>query len=217
MKHFAMMLALTLVCASGVAHAQVPAPGTDSGYVEVTAGPTFGHKVGASIGAEGAYWVSGRLGIFAEGGWMTNVVTSSTQADAQLIASAIGGSADPKTKVGYFDAGVTYRFPRGGRMQPYVVVGVGVAHVRNDTKFSVGGTDVTGSIDQLGVQLGTDLGGSYTKPFVTAGGGVHIPFGTRWLGDISYRYGWIARDTSDNGDIAAINTNRIQFGFGTRF
>lgn len=216
---YAMTLAVTVACGAGVAEAQTTAAANDRGYIEFTGGPTFGHKSGGSVGAEGAWYLMPSLGVYAEAGRMTNVATTGIENDAQIIASFIGGSATPKTKVTYFDAGVTFRMPIGSqRVHPYALFGVGAAQVKNETSFSVNGTDVTGNLlNQYGVQLGTDLSGTYTKAFVAVGVGAHIPIGKRLLGDVSYRYGWIGKETKDNADIAAINTNRLQFGIGVRF
>lgn len=217
MKHFAMVLAMTAICGAGVARAQSTPAATDRAYIEVTGGPTFGHKTGGSMGAEGGYWILNSLGVFAEAGRMTNVVTKSTLDQASLIGSAIGASASAKTAATYFDAGVMYRLPAHSRLHPYAALGFGVAHATNSSTFKVGGSDITGQIANYGAQLGSDLAGSYTRPFVTFGIGTHIPFGSRWLGDISYRYGRIGAETGDNASIAAINSNRLQFGVGARF
>lgn len=231
MKHRALMLALAVVCTAGVANAQT-APGAQTAgaakekYIEFTTGPTFGHKVGGSVGAEGAYFLTPRIGVFAEAGWMSNVVTSGTQADADLIASSVGLRATAKTRLTYFDVGVNYRIPMSSeRFHPYALLGFGFAHPSNQTKFfDSSGADVTGQLlSNYGVQLGTDLAGSYTKPYVTLGGGVHIPIrkiqwlSKQWFGDVSYRYGYLPKETSDNADISPIHTNRLQFGFGMRF
>ena len=217
MKQRAVMFALLMVCAAGAASAQTAAVG-DKYYLDVTGGATFGHKTGGSIGAEGAYFVLPSIGIFAEAGWMSNVLTAGIQNDANFIASAVGLSASAKTRLTYFDVGGTYRFPMEGRVRPYLLLGVGLAHADNVTKFASGGTDVTGQLlSTYGVQLGTDLSGSYNKVFGVFGLGVRVPVGRQWFGDISYRYGYVGKNTSDNADIPSINTNRLQFGFGARF
>jgi opacity protein-like surface antigen len=219
MKRFAIILALTAVCGAGVAQAQTTAAVDEQGYVEATGGPTFGHKANGSFGAEGGYWFTSTIGVFAEAGRMQNVATKDFENDGQLIGALIGATVDARTRATYFDVGVTYRFPMSGRrLQPYVLVGVGAAKVTNDSRFSVGGTDVTDQLlDRFGVQLGTDLSGGYTKVFVTAGGGVHVPFGSRLLGDISYRFGSIGKNNENGAEIKAISTNRLQFGIGARF
>ena len=212
---YAIGLALTVVCGAGTAAAQTTA--SDQKYIEVTGGPTFGHKAGGSIGAEGAWYFMPAIGVFVEGGYMSNVTSARTDSDAQAIASFVGLSATPKSKAGYFDAGVTYRIPMQGRLKPYALLGFGIATVSTTTQWTSGGSDVSGQLANFGVSPGTDLGGSYTRPFVTAGFGVHYPFGSRWLADVSYRYGWIGKNSADDNNIASINTNRLQFGVGARF
>ena len=216
---YAITLAVTLACSAGLADAQTTTAASDRGYVEFTGGPTFGHRSSGSIGAEGAYFFMRSLGVFVEGGRMMNVATKGIEDDASLIAGFIGGSAKAKTKLTYFDVGAIYRFPmEGHRLHPYALFGVGAAQVKNETTFSVSGTDVTGRLlSDYGVQLGTDLSGTYTKPFFTVGVGTRIPLTPRVQADVSYRYGYTGKYTADNADVAAISSNRLQFGVGVRF
>ena len=60
----------------------------------------------------------------------------------------------------------------GVPVQPYVLGGVGFARVTKKVVFAVGGTDVTSTLTQFGVVLGSDLSGEFTKPMLTVGGGV---------------------------------------------
>ena len=69
-------------------------------------------------------------------------------------------------------AGLAYLIPNNATIHPYVLVGVGVARYTREVSFTVGGTDVTSTIGQYGVVLGSDLSGFTTKPMLTAGGGV---------------------------------------------
>ena len=100
--------------------------------------------------------------------------------------------------------------PTAGTLRPYVLGGGGVASVKQDVAFTVGGTDVTSNLPQLGVTLGSDLSGTFTKPMVVAGGGVMWPW-QRLVVDLQYRYGRIFAD--DGG----INVSRAGVGIGFRF
>jgi opacity protein-like surface antigen len=215
-----MLLAVVVGCVAGPAQAQTAAQSgttsTDRGYAEFTFGPTFGHKASASLGAEVGWWLTDSFGIFGEGGRMLNVASSTIGDHAGVIAQLIGGSADVKQPATYFDAGIVYRIPRDGKLQPYALLGIGGATVTNDVAFKVGGSDVTGSLlDQYGVQLGGDLSGSYSKLFVTVGVGAHYDLTSRWVADISYRYGYIGKNA--DSELPAISTNRLQFGAGLKF
>lgn len=222
MKRFAMFLAVALACGTGVARAQTSATtsqgrvsGDERVYLEATGGATFGHKAGGSFGAEGGYFWTDALGVFGEVGEMTNVTTSDVEAHAGALAP-LGITADVKVKATYFDAGLIYRVQTGGRTLPYVSVGFGAARVDNGSiKFSRNGSDVTGSLPDLGVQLGGDLSGTYTKAFIAVGVGVRFGIGPRLIGDASYRYGRVGKNSASELD--PINTNRLQFGVGVRF
>jgi opacity protein-like surface antigen len=106
--------------------------------------------------------------------------------------------------------GIRYAFP-SGRIEPYVLGGVGVAKVRRDVTFTVGGTDVTSSLAPLGVTLGSDLSGSETKMMLSFGGGVAWPAWKQLVLDLQFRYGRIL--TEDQGT----NVARAGIGGGVRF
>ena len=130
-------------------------------------------------------------------------------ADAQPAAVAY----QVREPVTFAAVGVKYEMHVSGKAQPYVMAGVGVARVKQDVTFSVGGTDVTGNLQQSPyfVLLGTDLSGAFTKPMLTLGAGVAWPAWKQLVLDFQYRYGRIFA-----GD-EAINVSRAGLGVGVRF
>jgi opacity protein-like surface antigen len=221
MKYFVRYSAAIVVIAAfaaGTARAQTAgATVPDRGYAAFTIGATFGHKSDSSIGGEVAYGLTDALQVFLEGGRMRNVATTDVNARAQKIATAVGASSSTVQKATYYDAGLKWRLPRYDRWRPYALLGVGAASLRTETSFSVGGNDATKRLDQLGVQLGSDLSGTLTKIFLTIGVGTNITFGQRFLADLSYRYGRIFPKTSEIDDDRGINAQRVQAGVGIRF
>ncbi len=211
-------IVVSVASAAGTADAQTAgATGPDRGYAAVTVGATVGHKSDASVGGEVGYRLTNALQVFLEGGRMRNVATSDVETRAQKIATAIGASASTMQKATYYDAGLKWRLPAYDRWRPYALVGVGAASVKTEPTFSVAGSDVTGRLNQLGVQLGSDLSGTLTKIFLTVGAGTNVTFGTRVLVDLSYRYGRIFPKTSDIENDRGINTQRVQAGVGFKF
>jgi hypothetical protein len=85
-----------------------------------------------------------------------------------------------------------------------------VASVTQDVAFTVGGTDVTNTLPQLGVTLGSDLSGTFTKPMMVLGAGAMWPW-QRLVVDLQYRFGRIF------GEDEGINVNRAGIGIGVRF
>jgi opacity protein-like surface antigen len=116
--------------------------------------------------------------------------------------------------VNYFDVGVRYLVPVMSSVHPYIAVGVGIAHVTTETNLTIGGAPVGPDA----ASIGTDLSGTFTRPLILFGVGAHMTFATRFFGDLSYRYGRVSGET-DGSDVvlAAIPTQRIQFGIGVRF
>lgn len=215
---YSAFIAVTLASGVGMAHAQTGgATAPDRGYGAFTAGATFGHESDSSFGGEVGYGLIGALQLFLEAGRMGNVATRDVDTRAQKIAAAIGANASTVQKAIYYDAGLKWRLPQYGRWRPYVLAGAGAASVKTEASFSVGGSDVTNRLDQLGVQLGSDLSGTLTKVFATAGVGTNVTFGSRFLVDLSYRYGRIFQKRSEIEGDRGINTQRAQAGLGIKF
>jgi opacity protein-like surface antigen len=206
------------IALGGVAEAQTPAAANDpgKGYVEVVAASAFGNVTSQSYGAEIGVTVAPMLQLFVDGGQVRDVATADISTSAQLIAGALAQSYanvgfSVKEPVTFFGAGARFLIPPVGRAQPYVTVGVGAAKVKQDVKFTIAGSDVTSSIDQYGVTLGTDLKGDFTKPMITAGAGVAVTVWKQMIVDLQIRYGRILAE--DGG----INVTRAGLGIGFKF
>ena len=211
---FAVMFiaAFTLGSAAALAQTSTAAPGPDSRFSAlVTAAATLGHNSSSSFGAEFDYRLMEDYDIFVESGRMRNVTTSDADSRANTIAAFVNGSAHPIQKATYFDVGVRYRLLLWSDVwHPYVALGVGFASVNTKTVLVSNNPDVN-------VQLGPDLSGTVTKPFVMIGFGVRRPFHRRYFADGSYRYGRIlARTSVIDADVGS-NTQRVQVGVGLRF
>lgn len=217
MKRFGLLI-IGVVCAAaggiGTAEAQT-AQNTWSLQGDVAA--TLGHTSASSFGVEvGRRWKD-TWDLFFEAGRMGNVTTKDLQGRADLIGTALGASTNPVQHAVYYDIGVRHSLMPAGSWNPYVAVGVGGARVNTHTTFTVNGSDVTSALEAAGLQLGVDLGGSVSKPFVMVGGGVNVPYKSKYFFDGSVRYGRIlARTGVIDGD-TGINTLRVQLGFGFGF
>jgi opacity protein-like surface antigen len=218
MKRFACIAVVCLVATlgSGVSSVQAQVlPADDSKmYAELNAGPTLGHKSDKFFGVEGGYRLTGDLDIFAEYTHMGNVATSDLDDRAAVIADFLGGTATTAFKVDAFVVGVKYNLALSPMVHPYVLAGVGVAHVKTEVEFNVGGS----TVDPGGsVSIGADLSGSANKTMLVIGFGVHLPFKTRFYGDLGYRYGQIFANTSNFETDTSIPTQRVILGVGVKF
>jgi opacity protein-like surface antigen len=199
---------------SGVAYAQPPAP--TAGYVEAVAQSAFGNVTSQSYGAEVGVTVLEPLQVFMEVGRVQNAAPSSLSDGALLIAgflsqtqSAVAYSAqEPVTFVLF---GVRYPFSPFGKLEPYVLGGAGFGRATKKVTFVVAGTDITNTIANYGVVLGSDLTGQQTTGMLSFGGGVVWPVRQRIIVDLQYRFGRVL--VSDGG----INVNRVGLGLGVRF
>jgi opacity protein-like surface antigen len=208
------VLILGTLALSSVAHAQSVA--SSKGYVEAVAQSAFGNVTSQSFGGEFGVTVLPSVQLFLDVGQVHNVATADISAAATTIAGYLSLA---QTNVGYSIkqpvtfgvGGVKFSVPVTGKLQPYVMAGGGVAKVKEDVKFSVGGSDVTGNLTPYGVVLGADLSGTFTKPMATVGVGVMWPAWQRLVLDFQYRYGRIFADGQ------AINVSRAGLGLGVRF
>jgi opacity protein-like surface antigen len=213
------MLTVGMLALAGVADAQSAAPAPDHGYIEGVAQSAFGNVTSQSYGVELGFTVLQNLQVFVEAGQTRNVATAAFSAAAQTMAGAlsqtqsnVGFSAKEPVILGA--AGLRFLIPiEGSKAQPYVMGGFGLAKVTQDAKFSVGGTDVTSSLQQppYYITLGTDVSGDFTKPMFTLGGGVAYPVWKQLQLDLQFRFGRIFAEDE------AINVTRVGIGIGVRF
>jgi opacity protein-like surface antigen len=212
---------------SGVAHAQAPPaapPAVESkGYVEAFAQSAFGNVTSQAYGGEVGYTVRKNLQVWVEFGQVRNVAPPELGAAATLIAgflrsqtpSDVAVSYSVKEPVTFGAGGVKYVIPMtASRLQPYVLVGVGIAKVTKDVTFTVGTADVTSQLTSLGVQLGSDLSGEFTKPMVTLGGGVDWPFWRQIVVGLQFRFSHIG---AEDDTTSALNIGRVGASVGIRF
>jgi opacity protein-like surface antigen len=216
MRVFAAAAIVTLAF-SGTAGAQTtPAADADRGYAEAVLQSSFGNVTSQSIGGEAGFTVRPNLQVFIEGGLVRDAATSDIGTAAQQIAgflsrtqSNVGYSV--KQPVTFVAGGVKLLFPTSAALKPYVLAGGGIASVKQDVAFTIGGSDVTSSLPTYGVTLGSDLSGTFTKPLIQAGAGVMWPVWHQLVIDVNFRYGHIFADDS------GINISRAGIGVGVRF
>lgn len=215
MRQVVAVLLGTALCAS-VAHAQTATGEPGQGYVEVVAQSAFGNVTSQSYGLELGYTIGENVQVFLEGGRTRDVATAELGAAAQLIAGALsqtqsGVAFTVREPVTFGAAGIRYLVDSGTKVRPYALAGLGVARVKHDVAFTVGSADVTSTISQYGIVLGTDLTGSFTKPMLLLGVGATYPAWRQLILDFQFRYGRIF--APDQG----INVSRAGIGVGFAF
>jgi len=219
MKRFACNAAVCLVATLGfgasIAQAQV-LPADDSKFnVEFNFGPTLGHKSDKFIGGDFGWRLTKDLDIYVEATHMGNVGTSDLDDRAAAIADFLGATASTAYVVNAVDFGVKYNFIVTPMIHPYVLAGIGVAHVSTEVEFAVNGTVIDPGAS---VQLGSDLSDSTNRGIFVVGFGVKVPFKQRFFGDIGYRFGQIfSKSTADGVLLPSIPTQRVVLGVGMRF
>ena len=211
-------LAVGMLALARVAGAQTPpaAADADKGYVEAVAQSAFGNVTSQSYGVEGGFVIKPTILVFGEVGHVGNVATASMSTAAAQIAGFLSQTQSNvgftvTEPVSFAVGGIKYVVPTSGKIRPYVLGGFGVATVNQNAKFTINGSDVTSTLTQYGVQLGTDLSGSFTKPMLVIGGGATYPVWQRMILDFQFRYGRIFAE--DEG----INVGRVGVGIGIRF
>jgi opacity protein-like surface antigen len=213
--------ALALSTLGGVAHAQSPATtpppaAANRGYVEGVAQSAFGNVTSQSFGVELGITIKPALQVFVDVGHARDTSPASLGTAAQGIAGWLSQTQNNvtfsgKQPVTFGLAGVRYRFGSSQKVEPYVMGGGGVAQVKKEVSFSINGGDVTSTLGQFGVVLGSDLSGSETKAMLTIGVGAVWPAFDRIIVDFQYRYGRVF--TEDEG----LNVSRAGIGIGVRF
>jgi len=209
------LAAIGLLACAAAADAQSAAAQT-GGYAEGFIQSSFGNVTSQSFGAEGGIAIVPDLMVFVEGGRTRDVATADIGLAAQKIAGSLsqqtaGVSYSVKQPVTYVDAGVRWYAPvQNPKIQPYAMAGLGFAHVEQNARFLVNGTDVTCNLQQYSIVLGSDLSGSVNKALLVLGGGVGVPVWRQVVADFQFRYGRIFTDPG-------INMSRAGVGIGVQF
>ena len=135
--------------------------------------------------------------------------------------TVVGGGSLPAS---YYTGGLRVEVPIKSRVVPYVLGGVGAAHLSPEARFTFSsGTLPDGSTPATGTDV-TDVitsAGAFTEPaassafMFTLGGGVQVPVAPHWIVDAGYRHSRISADTTLSA--SPLSTNGMTFGFGYRF
>ncbi len=214
MKTSILVLIVSIIGA-GTASAQVPAGTTPTprrGYAEAVAQSAFGNATTQSYGGEIGVALRPKVQVYIDVGRVRDVAPAALRARAQIIAggiAAVTGNVDTQVQEPAAFGVAGLKFPLSapnGRIEPYLLVGAGVANLSKNVTFST----TAGAASQFAT-LGGDLSGSERRLMVSAGGGVGVPIGPALIIDLQYRYGRIF--ASDTG----INVHRAGIGIGVRF
>lgn len=167
------------------AAAQTAAPASSSlfaGRLSIGAivGAAAVQNVGGSFGGEISYTVTDAIDIFGEGAMFQDVVTRRRLDRVPTITNFLQ-SSQGKTATGtltapagYGGGGVRVTLMQGRSLRPYVAFAAGSARIALTPAFTLGGTDVTASLSQYGIALGSDLTGDISAAAFGGGGGVRI-------------------------------------------
>lgn len=197
---------LICVLAAPSALAQTPAAGQGGTGTTPNSAPIVHHwYVGGAAGASLVDSASGtgsveagmriwkNLDVLVEGGYAGNLATRREIDRAGTIGAfltaSLGSPVSSTVSVpsSYFAFGARWVLESTSRYRPYGLLSVGGAAVDLKPKFVQNGADITGSIGNFGVTLGSDISGKYRPLAIGGGVGVLVPLGPRWNVDGSVR------------------------------
>jgi hypothetical protein len=173
----------------------IPGPVTLGGFVGAGAVEKVGALIGAGVGIR---WTD-RIDVVGEGFWSQNATTRRRLNLATSVASLIqtpqGGTATGsiKSPTTYAGGGVRVLLLDERRWRPYLVVTGGIARIALRPEIVLAGSDITATLPQFGVTLGSDLAGVIVKPAFGGGFGVRSFRGRSYL-DLGIRYTSIQTD-----------------------
>jgi opacity protein-like surface antigen len=217
-QHTSLPLTVILVAIGAAASAQTASTNGDAiGYVEFLGQSAWGNVTSQAYGAEGGIRITPSLEAVVEAGWARDVSDDATRRAAEAIAGFLdetqGPTAYSVTRSATYVAGGV-RFPLASRLKnlkPYLEGSGGWAHLTRELSFSIAGTDVTGTLGNLRVQIGSDLAGSDNAGLMTMGGGVVWSVWRQVAFDFNYRYSRVFTSP------VRVNLNRAGLGIGITF
>jgi hypothetical protein len=175
--------------------------------------------------AEAGVRIAPHLFVFGDVGQFHNLQPSDVQPGIDSATAALS-SAQGLNVIGtgrvpalYTVGGVRFEPMPQNRVSPYVLGGVGVAHLKPTAQFiytsgalpdgstAVAGDDVTTQIETAGA---FNLPAASNALMYTLGGGASIPVARGWAVDAAYRFSRVNADTP-------LNAQGLTFGVGYRF
>jgi len=209
----ATMAAIVMTAAS--AAAQAPAAG-QKWFISAEAGVEAVQNVGGLGGVQLGRRLSSRLDVFGEAVYLQDIVTRRRNESANSVASYLAqtqgkpASGSLTVPTWTFQGGIRYFLtgPRG--IRPFVVASAGGARATMQPKFTLAGADVTTTMPQYGVTLGSDLTGTTTKAVYGGGFGITTNVGA-WALDAGVRIFSVQLDGQ------AANATSLIVGFGRKF
>ena len=223
---------VTIFSAAPVAAQDHPAAVPTDGHGYLTGGGGFTTSLGNTAGniqIEGGIRVAPHLQVYGNFGGFSNLqaeLAPAVNADVAGLAanqglSVVGAARLPAA---YFTTGARFDIPVHGRVLPYVLGGIGVAHLMPEPQFTFSsGTMPDGSTPAVGDDVTSALttSGEIVVPasssefMYTVGAGVEVTVFSSWFADTAYRYSRIAADPSLTA--SPLTINGMTFGFGYRF
>jgi len=174
---------------------------------------------------EGGVRVAPHLMLFGDLGQYHNVQPSDVQPAIDSTVAMLSSSqglttiGDGRVPATYALGGLRYEIATSTRVTPYVLGGIGFAHLTPTAQFTYSsGTMPDGTTPTAGTDITSQLvnAGFFTAPassnafMYTLGGGIQVPVATHWNVDVGYRFSRIAADTP-------LNAQGATFGIGYRF
>lgn len=191
-------------------------------HMGVVAGAVQVKRTGIAGGAEFGVRLRKGLHLVVEGGWMSDVVTSSRIDEINGFADYIqtsypwSGATAKIDGTAIFGMAGLRLIPDGKRpgesagIRPYLMATAGVARVEYEPEFRIEGQALSGpAVSQFGVTLGRDLLGTTNK--FAYSGGAGLVLGDRWYLDVGVRVTRI--HTTDH----PTTVKRLVIGMGRRF
>jgi hypothetical protein len=208
-------LLAALVISAAPAAAQTSA--ADTGWlISAEGGVEAVQNVGGLGGVQVGRRLSSRLDVFGEAVYLQDVVTRRRNESADTLAAfltqAQGKTADANVTIPAwsFVGGARFFLTGPRSVRPYIEGSAGASHVTLQPAFTLAGADVTTTLGQYGVTLGSDLTGTATKPTFAGGFGVSTMLGKFSL-DTSVRVFSIQLDGQ------AANAIALAVGIGRKF
>jgi hypothetical protein len=136
-------------------------------------------KAGGIVGGEAGFqWIRDDRS-WLDVVWMQNVVTRAQLDKANTIANSLSttqgqpATSNVEVPATYWGLGGRWVFEQVNLkgLRPYALVTLGSGYTNIKSTFTLGGSDISGSLPQYGVTLGSDLAGKSYHFAVDAGGG----------------------------------------------
>jgi len=188
---------------------------TPRASVTATGGVSVVDGAGGTYGGEVTIRLSRIVDVMIGATHLSDITADDFTNAADTIARLVGATSETRAAATVIEGGLRLRLPTTSPFRPYALIGGGVARITTEIAFFKGGATIPPGA--LGISLGPEFNGQFTKGSGLVGAGVDIVAGRHVAIDAGLRYSGFVAARDESPRYYVFPVLRFQVGAGIRF